>query len=59
MTPQPLYARERTAVPIEYEVGCVPELVLSSWGTEKCLTHAGIQTPNHPARSLASVPTTL
>jgi hypothetical protein len=26
MTPQPLYALETTAIPFEYEAGCVPEL---------------------------------
>jgi len=56
MTPQPLYARDRTAVS---GLG-VPHSWSSRSEEEKNVSPMpGIQIPNRPARSLASVPTTL
>jgi len=54
-TALPPLSQERPSFSIEWDAGCAPE---QSWHFGK-VSHAsaGIRTPNHPARSLVSVPT--
>jgi hypothetical protein len=57
-TPRPLYLQETTPVPTEEEAGWAPEKI-STFRRRGCYVDtAGIRTPDLPARSLVTVPTT-
>jgi len=53
------FTPEGTPIPNEYEVMCAPEPVGTFRGKKKPLTPTEIQTPDNPARSLVTMPTTL
>jgi len=55
----PLYLQERTPVSIQQECGGASESVYMFWSKEKFLAPTGIQTQNHPACSLVTIPTEL
>ena len=43
-TPQPLYRRTITLVPVEYEAGLVPEPLWIFWRNVKSFAHVGVRT---------------
>ena len=57
--PRPLCPRERTPVPIEEEVGWVPEPVWTMTRRQNPLTPVGIRALVLPVRSLLTIPTEL
>ena len=56
---QPLYPREGTAISIEKEARCIVEHVWTFWIREKYFVPVGISSPDSPARSLVTTPTTV
>jgi hypothetical protein len=59
ITPQLLYPLEITLVLPEHEVVWGPKLIWTLWRGEKFLAPARIQTLDHAAHNLFSIPTTL
>jgi hypothetical protein len=51
--------QERTVVPSEQEAAWTPEPVRMIWRREKSLVPARIQTQDHPAPGLITIPTTV
>ena len=58
-TPRPIYSRESTLVPIEQGVVWPPEPFRTVWRRRKSVAPHGIQTLDHPARSLVTILTAL
>ena len=56
VTPRPLFTPRKDPVPIIQEARWVPEPV---WTGVENLASNGIRSPDHPARSVAAMPTTL
>jgi hypothetical protein len=58
-TSRPLYPRGITPVPIEQEASLAPEPVWTVHEMRKCLASTAIRTPDRPAISPLTIPTTL
>jgi hypothetical protein len=52
-----LHLRKTSPVPIEYEAWWALKPVWAFWRREKSLAPARIRNPDHPARSLVTIPT--